>query len=142
MARGRPTSGAKLVNTIEGSPEARARVRLVLETLSGAISIPEACAELGLSEARFHELRRELLGATVQAAEGRPAGRPPQAAQEAAALQARNQELERRLHELRLQNEALQIRAELALALPHLLRPRGPEKKTRPRRPRGDTSGT
>jgi len=138
MGRGRPTTGPKMVEQIEGTPEAQARARWALETLTGTVSIPEACAALGLSEARFHELRHHLLGALVHAAEGRPAGRPPKPLPDPAALLARVQDLERHVQDLRIEKETALVREELALALPHLRRSRGPgEKKTR----RG-TSGT
>jgi hypothetical protein len=121
MCRGRPPQGPKLAEKLDGSAAAKERLQVILETLAGARSIPDACAQLGVGETRFHELRKTVLAAAAAALEPRPAGRPtlsPPAPshQELTALQAQ-------LTEMKIQLEAAQIRAELALVMPHLFKP-------------------
>jgi hypothetical protein len=74
--RGRPPSGPEFVDKLDGSPEAKQRLKVLLETLNGTCRVQEACGRLGIKEARFDQLRIELLQAAVSAAERRPAGRP------------------------------------------------------------------
>jgi uncharacterized membrane protein YccC len=130
MTAGRPPLGAELVEDTEGSPQAKKRVQIILQTLAGQMTIPQACAELNIGESRFHELRHELLQQMVQAAEGKPRGRPPSPQEGARCLQLRQE-----LDSLRLDLRAAQIREELATMLPHLLHPAerngGDQKKTR-----------
>jgi len=100
---------------------AKQRLKVILQTVAGELSIPQACTQLSVSEARFHELRAELLQLAVQQLEPKPSGRPaqqvsPEAAQVAA--------LQRQVIELRIDLRAAQIREELALLMPHVLKPR------------------
>ena len=46
--RGRKPTGTNLVEHLEGSERAKARLKAILETLSGQRSIPEVCEELGI----------------------------------------------------------------------------------------------
>ena len=131
--RGRHPSGPEYVQGLDGSAQAKVRMQTVLETLAGRLRVQEACARLGLSEARFHELRTAALQAAVAALEHRPAGRP-----KAAAADPVVQALEAQLAELHGELQVSQIREEIALTLPQRLPPSAPpaaEKKTR-RRPR------
>jgi hypothetical protein len=57
--RGRKPYGPSAVGRLAGSPQARERLRLVLETLAGTCRVQEACARLGLSEQRFDQLRTQ-----------------------------------------------------------------------------------
>jgi hypothetical protein len=136
--RGRKPSGPAAVERLPASPQARERLRVVLETLAGTCRIGAACARLGLSEQRFDQLRTQVLQAGLDSLEPRPAGRPPHAvpAADVAALQARISALE-------IELRAAHVREEIALALPAVqVAAAGPEKKgrrrrcaTRPRRP-------
>ena len=56
----RPTSGEKMLDPLPGTPEAKARLAAIVATMAGEKSIPEACQELGIGEARFHALRKEF----------------------------------------------------------------------------------
>jgi hypothetical protein len=135
--RGRKPSGPAAVERLPGSPLARQRLRVVLETLAGTCRIQEACDQLGLSEQRFDQLRTQVLQAGLDSLEPRAAGRRPRPAPaaEVATLQARVSELEIEVH-------AARVREEIALALPAVqVSPGEPEKKaprrrasTRPRR--------
>jgi len=119
MSRGRPPAGPRLVDGLDGSDAAKERLRVVLQTIAGELSVVDACAVLNVSEARFHELRTELLQAAVTHFEPRPKGRPAQQpspdAEQLAQLKAQNQQLRKDLR-------AAQIREEIALVMPHLLK--------------------
>jgi hypothetical protein len=123
--RGRKPSGPALVERLPGSPQARQRLRVILETLAGTCRIGEACARLGVSEQRFDQLRAQVLQAGLDSLEPRPLGRPARAAPAAAvtALQARVTALE-------TERAAAQVREEIALVLPAVQVAAGvPEKK-------------
>jgi len=120
MARGRRPKGPKLVDGLEGSAEAKRRLEVILESISGQRTVAEARALLGLSEARFHELRNKMMQSALEGAEPHPAGRPrhepsPEQTQ-VAALQAE-------VRDLRIDLKAAQVREEIALVMPHLLQP-------------------
>jgi hypothetical protein len=129
--RGRKPSGPAAVARLPGSPLARQRLQVVLETLAGTCRIQEACTRLGLSEQRFDQLRTQVLRAGLDSLEPRPAGRPPRPAP-AADVQA----LQARVAELEIELRAARVREEIALALPAVaLAPPEPAKKARRRRP-------
>jgi Helix-turn-helix domain len=132
--RGRRPSGPEYVDGLAGSALAKERLKVVLETLAGTCRVQEACQRLGISEPRFHQLRQRLLQAALGRLEPRPAGRPAQAP---SAAQEEVGKLEEELAALRVQAQAAQTRAEIALALPGVLQkpPSAAEKKTRRRPP-------
>ena len=68
---GRKPSGPQIVERLEGSPSAKQRLEVILETIAGQLTIPEACAQLSICESRFHDLRNETLQATLNALEPR-----------------------------------------------------------------------
>ncbi len=111
MKRGRPPKGEKLVCELEGSEHAKARTRIILETISGKKSVRDACDELGIKEARFHELKKEALAGMVESLEPKPAGRPAKMSKEEAARVA---DLEREVAKLQVELKAAEIREELA----------------------------
>lgn len=130
--RGRKPSGPKFVDKLDGSLEAKKRLTVVLETLTGTCPVQQACAKLGIKEARFDQIRIELLQAALIAAERRPAGRP---ARELSPAEEENQQLRDRNAQLEAQLQAALIRAELAVTLPQV--GAAAEKKTTVSRPRG-----
>jgi DNA-binding protein YbaB len=117
MMRGRYPSGPDFVDKLDGTAEAKDRVKVLLETLNGTCRVQEACARLTIKEARFDQVRIEVLQAAVNAAERRPAGRQ---AKEPTPLEAENQQLQEQLAEVQAKLEAALIRAELAVALPRV----------------------
>ena len=125
--RGRKPKGAELVTNLEGSDAARERLKRIVDSLAGRATVAEVCAELGIGESRFHQLRTEALQAAVDRLEPRPAGRPTQPV---SPTDGRVAELERQLRELRWELQACQIRLELAQALPGLVRRDAVVKKT------------
>jgi hypothetical protein len=112
--RGRTPSGPESVEHLPGSEKAKERVRVILQTMTGALRVQEACAQLDVCEQRIRQLRTAMLEAAIASAEDKPPGRPAQAAEstEVAALRAQVAELERAL-------QAARLSAEIAVALPH-----------------------
>jgi hypothetical protein len=130
MARGRRPAGIRLLDQLEGHGEARKRLEMILETLAGQRSIGAASQELGISGRRFHELRWQFLKQALSWLEPRPAGRrspEPQTDPE------RLRQLEAEVQRLQLELRTAEVRAEIAVALPHLARRPPATKKTRAR---------
>jgi transposase-like protein len=126
------------VKRLYGSPRAKERMRVFLETLEGKLTVPEGCRLLSLSESQFHDARHRWLQRALEQLEPRPLGRPPdphQAAQDARERTRLQAEVARLEEQLR----AAQAREEIAQIVAH---PAGvPGKKTddpwsMPRRPR------
>lgn len=117
--RGRKPSGAGLVARLDGSERAKKRLQCFLETISGKMSVPDACRELGIGEAMFHRARSQWLEDSLACLEPRPMGRPPldedPASEDAAALK-------KQIVELRLHLRAAQIREKIAVVMPHLFK--------------------
>ena len=117
MTAGRPPLGSELVESMEGSSEAKKRVQVVLRTLAGELTVPQACLELGIGHSRFHQMRSELLQQMVAVAEPRAPGRPA-----AQPVDAAGEQLRQEVEVLKMQLRAAQIREELAMVLPHTVR--------------------
>jgi hypothetical protein len=73
---GRKPAGPQIAERLEGSPWAKQRLSVFLETIAGQLTVPEACQQLEIGQSRFHELRNRTLQATLDALEPRPPGRP------------------------------------------------------------------
>jgi transposase-like protein len=130
MRRGRKPSVAGLVERLDGAEETKRRLALILETLTGQRSVAEVGHQLGLSARRLYELRLQVMQDALDGLQPRPPGRPGQRADESS--DPRAEELQR----LRVELKAAQVREEIALALPHLLRRRRPARATPRKRPR------
>lgn len=74
---GRKPTGPQIVERLEGSPSAKQRLKAILETIAGQLTVPEACARLGIGQSRFHDLRNQTLQVTLNTLEPRRLGRPP-----------------------------------------------------------------
>jgi transposase-like protein len=109
------------VERLSGSELAKQRLTIILQTLRGELTVPEACARLGICEARFHALRSAWLQDALELLEPRQLGRPPHPA-DVSELQSRLQALETQNEQLRHQLAASEVRRELAEALPHVVR--------------------
>jgi hypothetical protein len=118
--RGRKPTGTNLVEHLEGSERAKARLKAILDTLSGQRSIPEVCEELGIQESKFHRVRSEVLQTALDRLEPRPLGRPPlpQLPQD---LRVADLEAEKLC--LQFELKAAEVRRELAENLPRLGKP-------------------
>ena len=97
---------------------AKERLKIIMETVSGSLSIVEACGKLQISEAAFHKMRKKALREALISLEPGTVGRPPRPPTES---DSRVVELEKEITELRIDLEAARIREELAIAMPHVL---------------------
>ena len=113
MPAGRkPLSIADQIDRLAGSPAAKARLRVILANLAGQIGIADACAELGIAESWFFDLKHESLERWAKAMEPGSPGRRPTV--EPTPEQQRIVELEERVRRLELELKATQLREELA----------------------------
>jgi transposase len=113
--RGRPTEGVGHVDKLEGEEAEKQRLRLILQTLNGELSVKEAAEALGLSESRVHELRDQALQGALDALTPKAAGRPMQVE---TPEQKENRELKAQLLEAQKELLAERVRTEVALAFP------------------------
>jgi transposase-like protein len=107
------------VSGLRGPAESKLRLRVILETLSGERTVAEACAELEISEARFHQLRQQALEGALKGLSPGKAGRPRK---EEPVVPGQVEELEQEVRDLEVDLQAARVRTELALAMPHLLK--------------------
>ena len=119
MRRGRRADLRGLLHGRAGSPEAKRRLELVLETFGSKRTVGEAAQELGLGEAMVHRLRERVLAAGCEALEPRRRGRPKKAREvdelELVRLREENARLRRAL-------KAAEVRAELAVLMPGVVK--------------------
>lgn len=125
MARGRPIIGVDLIERLDGPRAMRRRVRIVLATIAGSLTIAQACAELGVGRTQFHKLRWRVLEGAVEGLQPRPRGRPRQQP----LVSAEIQQLHARIRELEDALTTTALRSEIALTMPHLLDRAGRKKK-------------
>ena len=132
--RGRPVQGPELVK--DGSEQAQQRLKVVLATLGGSMTIEQACSTLGIGRSAFHKLRSQFLARAPDLLEPRPRGRRRRVPSEA---DQRLAQLQQEIVQLKLDLKAQQVREEIALVMPHLLKNKrlGALKKT----PRPGTQG-
>lgn len=114
---GRKPKGVEHLNGLDGSQLAHARMRLFLSTLMGQTSVPEACGELKVCEARFHAHRHKWLQEALKLLEPRRAGRP-RSKLSAEEIAQRLREVEAENQQLREQLQVAQVREQLAGILP------------------------
>lgn len=126
---GRPQLGVEHVSKLDGAEDEKRRLRVILDTVSGTKTVEEACAELQIAASHFHRMRERALAGALFALAPKPTGRP--AKQEAKS--EREKQLERELQEVKIDLRASQIREQLALVMPHVLK----RKKTNTKRNQG-----
>jgi len=119
MARGRKSKGPKIVEGLTGSDLAKERLRTIMQTFTGELSVQEAQQKLGIGHTAFHKLREKAFQLALEGLEPGHAGRPrgPSLTRE----EERIEELEAELLEMQIDLEASRIREEIAIAMPHLL---------------------
>ncbi len=124
---GRKPLGPALVDHLEGSEWAKQRLEVILATVTGQLTIAQACERLGVQPARFYALRTKALEAGLHSLEPRPSGRPPHVETveeaECAELQSQVEELEAKL-------KIAEVAEEIARTMPHLAKDDAPGKKT------------
>lgn len=124
---GRKPLGPALVQHLDGSPRAKERLEVILQTLAGRLTIAEAGERLGINEAMFHRLRSEVLAAGLAQLEPKPLGRPPRIP---TAEQQQCEALQRRVAELEAELRIATTREEIALVLAPRPEQAPPLKKT------------
>lgn len=136
MGRGRPPVGLGHVDRLHGPESSKQRLRVILASLTGVMTVEEACRELDVGEARFHVLRHEALEGALSAIAPKRTGRPP--TPEPSAEERQVTELQAEVEHLKLNLYASRVREKLALTMPHVLHnPGGTEpSKKKSRRPR------
>ena len=113
MPAGRkPMSIADQVDRLAGSPVAKARLRVILANLAGQIGIADACAELGIEQSWFFDLKHESLEHLARVLEPGLPGRRP--AVEHTPEQEQIAELKERVRHLELELKGAHLREELA----------------------------
>jgi hypothetical protein len=119
MTRGRPPLGPDIVQHCDADPNTKRRLRVLLQTLAGELSVTDACQQLDISQTRFFELRAAMLQGALDSLSPKPAGRPAHVVDPA---QQRIGQLEQQIQDLRVHLAAAQLREEIALAMPGLYR--------------------
>jgi hypothetical protein len=122
----RPLSIADQVDRLPGSPVAKLRLRVILANLAGQIGIADACAELGIEQSWFFDLKHESLEHLARALEPGSPGRRP--SMEQTPEQEQIAELKERVRRLELELKGAHLREELARK--GLSRPKVPAKST------------
>lgn len=122
LRSGRPTKGLEHVDTAQGSPEAKRRVKVILEVTSGALAVKDGAMRLGISTTRLEQLRAQALQGAVSSIEAKPPGRPRTVS---SVESAQVSELRRELDWTAWELEASRVREEIALLWPHLVAGRG-----------------
>jgi hypothetical protein len=125
---GRKPQGMGLVAPLLGSEHAKQRMMWFWQTLAGECRVVEACAALGICESRFYDQRSEWMQESLALLEPRSPGRPPKP--EETVLPAEVRTMRQRLQELEARAAAVEVQAELARTLPHLVGRVRPGKKT------------
>jgi hypothetical protein len=115
---GRKPAGPQIAERLEGSPWAKQRLSVFLETIAGQLTVPEACRQLGIGESRFHQLRHQTLQATLEALEPAPSGRP---AKPTSPAQAEIETLKAELRRLHVELNKAQTVIRLARIHPGLI---------------------
>ena len=131
--RGRRPKGPEYVDRLDGSAEAKRRLRVVLEVTAGRLRVQEACAQLGICEQRFHQLRDQAFSGALAGLEPGTPGRP---ARTVTPEQQKLQALEAQLAAKEIELRASQAREEIVLTLARGGQEPEPEKKTTQQRPR------
>jgi len=129
----RPVLGLEHVEKLAGDRQTKSRVKAVLRTLSGELSVNDAAELLGVCPSRFHELRDEMLMGALEALAPKAPGRPPGVEAPHRRVLELQEELERTRYEL----EVERVRVDLMLAVPGVL----VGKPHPPRRVRGARGG-
>jgi hypothetical protein len=98
----------------DGSEVARERCTVLMQVISGELTMEAAAERLGISRQRLHELRERMAAVAVDGLEPQPPGRPAAPAPDA--KDQRIAALEAELGRARRDLDCALIRAEIALA--------------------------
>ena len=115
MSRGRPNKGVEHVNALAGGKEEKERLRTILATFTGEMTVEEASKFLGISETRFADLRSKALQGALGGLAPRPVGRP---AGEEDVIDRACKDLVDKLTRTEVERETLQDLLDLGLGRP------------------------
>ena len=71
LRTGRPTKGLEHVDSARGSPEAKERLKVILEVTSGALAVKDGAARLRISTTRLEQLRTKALQGALSSIDDR-----------------------------------------------------------------------
>jgi hypothetical protein len=131
MPRGRPPKGAKLVEKLDGSEEAKRRLELVLQTIAGKRDVASVCEELGIKKTAFVKIRDKVLQSALQGIEPKPSGRPRKEPEKP----DRVTELEKQVEHLKKELTYAHVREEILTTMPELYRPEAEKKRSKQQDP-------
>lgn len=118
MQRGRPPQQSALVDALSGPEEDKRRLRVILATITGELTIAQACIQLDICESRLYFLRKQALEAALNGiAPGKPGPRPKAISPE----EQRALEAEQKAQDLEFELYTRQVREDLMATLPHVL---------------------
>ena len=138
--RGRPPQGPGLVDKLTDCSElARLRLKIILQTIAGSIKIDDACATLGIERSAFNKLRAEFVTDAVHLLEPQKPGRKKKVVTQE---QVENERLRKENARLTFELQAQQLREEIGILMPHLLRPSASSGLKKKRRGTGDGNRT
>jgi transposase-like protein len=101
------------VDEIQSSKESKRRAKLILKTITGELSVREACERIGVGPTQFANLRVQFLRFGAEGLKAKPAGRRPRprvVSERELELMQRNAELEREIRLLKAQAEVASLR--------------------------------
>lgn len=107
---GRRCDLTRLVDSLDGSIDAKKRMRAITRAATNDLSVAAAAAELDVSPQRFHDMRADMLQAGLAALEAKPAGRPKATTDGTSELVAEIAALKARINYLEVAREADGIR--------------------------------
>jgi hypothetical protein len=138
----RRPAGPEYVERLAGSALAKVRAKVLLQTMTRELTVAQACAQLGICEQRFYQLREEHLSDFVAGFEPGQPGRPPRTPSLA---EQQIQDLQEQLAAKDMALRTALAREEIAITLPRVVQHATPEKKTTlrppPPRARGRPAG-
>lgn len=118
--RGRPHQGAELVEKLaDGSEVARQRLKVIFQTISGVFTVEQACRILQINRSAFNKLRSQFLANAVQLLEPKTPGRKKKVL---TPQELENQRLVEENRRLKFELRAQQLREEIGILMPHLLK--------------------
>lgn len=123
MPGGRPTSGPDLVDGLEGSQEAKRKMKVFLQTLEGSKTIGEASELLEINESMVHRLRCRAIEAAIRDLEAKPIGRPRRTggrAEQVAELEGQIAKLKSEQAVLERKLQSVELKERLFSAIPGL----------------------
>jgi len=112
MVMGRPNKGLAHVDSLDAGAFEKDRLRVILATVTGEMSVTDGCETLGIGRAHFARIRTEALQGAIEAlSPGRP-GRPRRAEPPAEVAA-----MKREITELRQQLDKRVLERDLVVAM-------------------------